>query len=210
MKIPQFSTHAACLLAAFAASLLPSLARAAPVTYAIKPGAGQSVRFDARTNTERYSGHTDQIEGSVRVDPANIADHPVATFTVRPASFSTGNGSRDSNMRRKHLFVDVFPTATFTLSALDIPAGGAPPLAAGKPVTGTAHGTLTLHGVTRTVVPTITVTRERDAATGRDALHIVAAFVVRLDDYRIPTPRFLFITVKQDHPVTVDIRAVAP
>lgn len=113
-------------------------------------------------------------------------------------------------MRRKHLSADVFPTASFVLTALDLPGGiAAPTLAEGVPVSGTLRGVLNLHGVSQTVAPAVTVTRERDRATGRDSLHIVARFVVRLADYKIPTPRFLFLVAKQEHPVTVDVHAVA-
>ncbi|MBC7808983.1 MAG: YceI family protein [Akkermansiaceae bacterium] len=191
---------------------------AEPVTYRITAGAGQSVRFEARTNTEKYAGQTDQISGEVRVDPQRIAANPIAFFTVRPAGFSTGNGTRDSNMRRKHLGVDAFPTASFVLTALDLPTNGeatgnkvsaVPTLSDGKPVAGSLRGMLTLHGVTKPVTAFATVTRERDRGTGRDSLHIVARFVVRLKDYAIPTPRFLFLVTKQEHPVTIDVRAVA-
>lgn len=182
---------------------------ASPTVYRIAAGAGQQVRFEARTNTEKYAGRTDQISGEVRVDLRNIGANPLAFFTVYPASFSTGNGSRDSNMRRKHLHVDVFPTAAFVLTALDLPRGSAPALSENVPVSGTLRGTLTLHGVSKTVAPAVTVTRERDPATGRDSPHIVARFVVRLGDYNIAQPRFLFLVTKPEHPVTVDIHAVA-
>lgn len=182
----------------------------APVRYQITAGGRQSVRFEARTNTEKYAGQTNQISGEVRVDPEHIATNPIAFFTVRTAGFSTGNGTRDSNMRRKHLSVDTFPFASFVLTALDLPTtGGMPVLIEGQPVSGTLHGMLTIHGVTKPIVPSVTVTRERDAATGRDSLHIVARFVVRLKDYSIPTPRILFLETKQEHPVIVDIHAVA-
>ncbi len=195
----------------FLLSVLVRPANAAPVVYRIAPGAGQQVRFEARTNTEKYAGQTDNISGEVRVDPKNIGAKPMAFFTVRTASFDTGNGSRDSNMRRKHLGVDIFPTASFVLTALDLPMGGAAPTLTegGTPVSGTLRGVLTLHGVSRSIAPAVTVARERDTRTGRDSLHIVARFVVRLSDYKIPTPRFLFLVTKQEHPVTVDIHAVA-
>ncbi len=191
------------------ATTIAAPALAGPITYRIVAGAGQNVRFEARTNTEKYAGHTVQISGEVRVDPERIAAKPVAFFTVRVATLSTGNGTRDSNMRRQHLFVDAFPTASFVLSSLDLLTPGRLSITDGKPITGTLHGLLTLHGVTKTVVPTVTVTRERDVPTGRDSLHIVARFVVRLEDYAIPTPRFLFFATKQEHTITVDVHAVA-
>ena len=203
-------TRLVALFVLLVASVPIAAPRAAPVTYRIAPGAGQSVRFEARTNTEKYGGNTDQISGEARVDPDNFASHPIAFFTIRPASFATGNGSRDSNMRRKHLNVDLFPTASFVLTALNLPAkASAPVLRENQPVSGTLRGVLTLHGVSRAISPAVTVTRERDRVTGRDSLHIVARFTVRLQEYAIPVPRFLFLATKQEHPITVDVHAVA-
>lgn len=175
--------------------------------YRVTPGKNQKVRFDARTNVETYSGETSDITGEIQVDPERPGDAPTARFEVNAASFLTGNSSRDSNMRRGHLQTDRFPKIVFTLESLDAPLTGIPPLTLNKPLTGTGRGTLSLHGIEKRITPTITVTRERDDA-GRDALHIVAKFIVRLNDFKIPTPRFLFLTVRQEHPITVDIHAV--
>jgi polyisoprenoid-binding protein YceI len=178
------------------------------VTYRIIPGKGQKVRFEARTDIESYAGQTDQISGEITCRPRRPADNPAARFEVRPATFATGNTSRDSKMRRDHLLTDLFPSALFTLTKIDIPSSGAPALDFDKPLLGSLHGTLALHGVTREVVPMVTITRRRDNS-GRDTIHIVARFTIRLRDFAIPTPRFLFLSVKQNHPVTVDIVAVA-
>ena len=178
---------------------------AAPVTYAVLPGPPQSVRFDARTQTEQYGGHTDRVAGQVQVDPAQPARAPSARLEVAMASLTTGNGTRDSHMRRSFLETDRYPSALFVLSGLTAPPGALVP---GRTVVGSATGTFTLHGVTRTIHPTVNVLRGRDVQ-GRETLHVVAAFIVRLDDYKISTPRFLFLTVRQEHPVTVDVLAVA-
>ena len=185
---------------------LSSAAPAAPTTYTVVPGPGQKIRFDAKTPVETYAGTTDQVSGEVRVDPDRPGHEPSARFEVKLSSLRTGNGSRDSNMRRRFLETDKFPTAAFVLNRLEGPAGTA--LTPGRTLSGTARGTFTLHGVMRDIAPAVTVTRERDRA-GRDRLHIVARFVVRLDEHKIRTPRFLFFAVRQEHPVTVDVRAVA-
>ena len=73
---------------------------------------------------------------------------------------------------------------------------------------GQAVGTFTLHGVTRTISPSVTVVRGMDGH-GHESLHLQAVFVVLLSDYRIRTPRFLFFSVRQEHSVSVDAWAVA-
>jgi polyisoprenoid-binding protein YceI len=178
---------------------------ASPTVYSVRPGSPQSVRFDAQTQTERYGGHTDQVSGLVQVDPALPTRAPVAHIEVRLASLSTGNSTRDSNMRRSFLETDRYPTASFVMTGLTAPPGS---LVAGRSVSGRATGTFTLHGVTRTVSPVVTVTRGLDRQ-GRESLHIIAAFTVRLTDYGIGTPRFLFFAVRQEHSIVVDVLAVA-
>lgn len=197
---PRFWKIAAAVL------LLGRSASAAPVTYLVAPGPAQNVRFDARTQTERYGGQTTQVSGQIQVDWAHPTAAPSARFEASLASLSTGNGARDSNMRRRFLQTNKFSTATFTLNALDAPAG---PVRVGQSVQGVARGSFTLHGVTRAISPTVTVTREAGTSKGGDALHLVARFVVRLKDYAIGTPRLLFLVVRQEHPILVDVRAFA-
>lgn len=185
--------------------LFGSQATAAPVTYAVTPGSAQSVRFDARTQAERYGGQTTQVSGQIQLDWAHPTVAPSARFEVSLSSLTTGNGGRDSNMRRRFLETDKFPTATFTMNMLDAPAE---PMRVGQSAQGVAHGSFTLHGVTRAISPTVTVTRE-PGTKGRDGLHLVAHFVVRLKDYAIGTPRLLFLVVRQEHPIFVDVHAIA-
>jgi len=208
------STTRTATAAAFAAAVLAPipgpaarLMAAGPITYVIAPGKGQSVRFEASTGVEKYAGRNDRVNGDVTFDPERPAESPRGTVEVRAAAFTTGNGSRDSKMRRKHLDVDRFTTVTFTLSGVEPDEKG--PLTSGRTLAGALRGRLTLHGVTRDVRPTGSVTREPDPATRRDSLRIRARFVVNLSDYDIPTPGFLFVKVKQEHPILVDVRAVA-
>ncbi len=186
--------------------LLPAAAWAAPVAFTVRPGPPQSVHFSASTQTEHYGGDTDQVTGQIRVDWAHPTVAPQGRFVVRLSALSTGNGLRDSNMRSRFLETDKYPTATFTLTQLQAPPG---PVASGQTVQGVASGTFTLHGVTRPITPAVMVTRGR-GANGSQTLHLVAHFVVRLADYKIATPRFLFFSVRQSHAVTVDLLATAP
>ena len=171
------------------------------MAYRVTAGPLQSARFDARTQTERYGGHTDRVQGEIRVDWAHPTEGAAGRLEVSTAALATGNGTRDSNMRRAFLETARYPTAVFTLTKIDAPPGAVAP---GQSVRGFAEGQFTLHGVTRTVRPAVLVAR---AADGR-SLHLIANFVVSLRDYKINTPRFLFFSVRQEHPITVDIVGV--
>lgn len=186
----------------FAALGAPALC--APVTYTVVPGPLQLARFDASTRTEHYSGRTNQVSGMLQFDDAAPAQ-ATAQFSVKLSSLATGSSLRDSNMRRLVLQTDTFPTATFRLTRLAPPVS---PLLPGQTAHVLAQGTLTLHGVTQPVLAPVDVTRETGAG-GLPSLHIKARFVVRLNDYGLHAPRFLFFTVRQEHTLTADLHAVA-
>lgn len=195
-SLPALAFHF-CLAFACAPAL------AAPETYVVTPGRGQSARFDASTQTEHYGGHTDQVSGTVTFDGKAPAQ-TTAWFDVALSSLSTGNSLRDSRMRRAALQTDRFPTAKFRLSRIVMPAA---PTLAGRTVRVSAQGLLTLHGVTRPVATSIDVTREIGPME-QPGLHIAAHFVVRLEDYHIAAPRFLFFAVRQEHTLSVDLHAL--
>ena len=178
-----------------------------PLTYRVAPGVGQQIRFIAHTTVETYAGVTNTVSGAVQVRSDKPDEGLSARFVVDLSQLSTGNGLRDSNMRTRFLQTDKYPTATFVLSRLQTKVGAQ--LRFNTPVQGNATGAFTLHGVTRAISPVVIVTRERDTA-GHDTIHIVANFSVLLRDYNIAAPRFLFVAVKQEHAVSVDVRAVAP
>lgn len=189
---------------ALCAAALGAPALCAPITYTVVPGPMQLARFDASTQTEHYSGRTNQVSGMLRFDDAAPAQ-ATAQFDVKLSSLATGSSLRDSNMRRLVLQTDTFPTATFRLARL---APLASPLLPGQTAHVLAQGTLTLHGVTRPLAVPVDVTRETGAG-GLPGLHLAVRFVVRLADYNLHAPRFLFFAVRQEHTLTADLHAVA-
>ncbi len=192
------------LALALCAACAPLPALAAPAVYTVAPGPGQSARFDASTQTEHYSGHTDQVSGTVTFDAA-APIRASARIQIALSSLSTSNSLRDLHMRRLFLQTEQFPTATFQLTQIVLPAA---PALGGSTVRALAQGTLTLHGVTRPIAAPVDVTRETSPG-GAPGLHLVTRFVVRLADYKIRTPRFLFFVVRQEHTLSADLHAVA-
>jgi polyisoprenoid-binding protein YceI len=79
----------------------------------------------------------------------------------------------------------------------------------------TVEGTLASHGVERPLTTEVTVTRlTHETIGGREfpveALRVQGAFPVRLGDFGIRTPRFLFISMRQTVTVEIDLYAEAP
>jgi polyisoprenoid-binding protein YceI len=109
---------------------------------------------------------------------------------------TTGISLRDDHMRQKYLEVQTYPVAVLHVarSALTFPGGSA--------TAGAATGTLTLHGVTRSLPFTYSASR------GADASYSVAAkAALDMRDFNITVPSYLGVTVKPN--VTLDVRFVA-
>lgn len=115
-------------------------------------------------------------------------------FAVLARSVATGLGLRDNQMHRDVLQTDQYPTITFqgmvTTDAARV-IGTFPAM---------VHGRLTLRGVTRSVSTPVQITPLPDGFRGR------AEFELRMSDYGIPVPRFLFFVAEDVLKVTVDLR----
>jgi polyisoprenoid-binding protein YceI len=140
--------------------------------------------FDAKTNAlsgtiTASAAQPSSLEGSLAVDLRTI---------------DTGISLRNDHLREKYLEVERgagYDKAVLSAIALK---GLNPDAPEGK---GSFTGSLTLHGVTKTVSGPVEV---RKAGAG---LRVKAAFPVNLPDYNIPEPRYLGVGVKNT--VQVDV-----
>jgi polyisoprenoid-binding protein YceI len=130
-------------------------------------------------------GRSDEVTGSITIQGSEITegdftvDLTTLEFTDDPAGLSVTN--RANAMKDRGLQTNDFPEATFTLTE-PIDFGEKP--AEGEPVTATATGDLTLHGVTKSI------TFDVDAEVVGDTIRVVTADTVPivLADYEIEKP----------------------
>lgn len=133
-----------------------------------------------------FDAKTTAISGSITVG-ANGSPAFDGSLAVDLRTLDTGIGLRNEHLRDNYLEVTKQPGYdTATLSAIDL-KGLKPDAPEGK---GSFTGSLTLHGVTKTVAGTVDV-----RPTGED-LRVKASFPVNLLDYSIRRPRYLGIGVK--------------
>jgi len=133
-------------------------------------------------------GRTSQISGSMTVDGSTISE---ATFMVNMTSITSNESRRDEQFNGRIMETATYPTATFTLTKA---IGFASVPKPGTERTFQVTGTLTLHGVSRTVT---------FAATGRftgSAVQLVGSVPIRFADYGISNPSFGPVTT-EDHGV---------
>lgn len=113
-------------------------------------------------------------------------------LTVPVAGVTTGIGVRDSHMQEKYLESTKYPTADLVVprASLKFPGDGAS-------VEANAPGTLTIHGTSRPVTFHYKAVRRGKAYDVQGDVH------VNMNDYGIPTPTYLGITVKP--PVDINV-----
>jgi len=113
---------------------------AAANTYTIDP-VHSDVSFKVRHLVSKTSGQFTEFDGTIVADFDNL-DASSVIFTIKSASIDTKNEDRDKHLRSGDFFdVETYPEITFTSSK--ITGSGANSYA--------VEGTLTMHGVSKTV-----------------------------------------------------------
>jgi polyisoprenoid-binding protein YceI len=170
--------------------LLPAVAAAAVTTdVAVKFHVSHPAKeFDSNL---RGGGAT----ASLTLDPLEI-DNTRMTFSLRVDQFDSENSMRDSNMIET-LEALVYPTIDWRVDAI---GGAKGPLRAGNYVID-ASGPLTLHGVTKTLAPTVAVTIGADGSVAA-----VADFMVQLDAFKVERPTLVFVAIENDVAIHVEAK----
>ncbi|MCI0405776.1 MAG: YceI family protein [candidate division Zixibacteria bacterium] len=186
------------------------LAAAAPVKFLLSGRDGRNViKFISKAPLETIEGKTGQIDGSVEVDLADAAT-AAGQFEVDLTSVKTGIEMRDQHMREGYLHTDSFPKAAFKLNKVTKTSARA--LADGQSVEIEAQGELTIHGVTKPVAVSGTVTylKESEATQARlpgDLLHIDVGTPILLSDFKVERPQFVLMKVSDKVELRVDVFA---
>jgi len=133
-----------------ATSQQESEAAALTGTWVLAPGSDSFVGYRVKEELARIGamtavGRTSGITANLEFDGSSITDGLVSADLTTLQSDST---MRDGQLRRQALETNTYPTAIFELTQ-PIALNGVP--AEGVPLTATAVGDLTLHGVTRRV-----------------------------------------------------------
>lgn len=146
------------------------------------------IGFDAKSTLHDFSGVTDRVRGSFRVDLSRAAEGISGAIGVEARSLRTGLEGRDEAML-EHLDAEAFPDVEF------VPTGFEPtrcdPQA--RELAGWALGRLTVRGVTREVAMEVQA-RVDDARR----LVVEGEMPLSLSDYGVPVPNKLGVISMQD------------
>lgn len=163
-------------------SFMGSLTAAAQV-YTVANG---NVSFDAATPVSSYQGKSSELRGSMDFATQKIS------FSVLVESITTDNEKRDGHMYEL-LQIKKNPNVVFEGildSGIDF----------GKKTAQTveAEGNFTLAGTTNKVtIPLVLTPNEK-------GLQMTASWSVRITDYNVERPTFMFIKVKDRHDLNVE------
>ncbi len=141
----------------------------------------------ARIGSATAVGRTSSVSGTLTFDGKAITDVQV---TADLTTLQSDQAMRDNALRTQALETVKYPTATFRLTQPivldDVPAEGVP-------VTVTAVGELTLHGVTRP----ITITLQGQRTNG--LVVVVGSTEIRFAEFNIQQPRSFNVLSVADH-----------
>lgn len=129
-------------------------------------------------------GRTQNVTGTMTIEGTEVTELEVVVDTT---SLRSDDDRRDGQLAERGLETTAFPTATFTITS-PIDVGAVPQ--AGEPVSTTAVGDLTVHGVTRQVEVPV------QAQWTGSRIEVVASLDVALADYGITPPTgFLVLSI---------------
>lgn len=190
--------------------LLSQAVGAAPVKFLTTDRDGKNVvKFVSKAPLETIEGVTNRILGNLDVD---LASPKAATgqFDVDLTTLKTGIDMRDQHLRERFVHTDTFPKATFRVTKITKLEPAA--LADGQPARVEAQGEMTIHGVTKPVTASGTVTymkesEETQARLPGDLIHVDVSIPILLSDYNIERPKMLFMKLSDNVNIAVDVFA---
>ena len=158
------------------------------------------VRFDAEATGHMVHGVGRNVSGEIVFDPENLSQGAEVSFEVDAGSLETGNRIRDRKMRESLLETATYPAIVFRSAKIEAIA---PTLRPGETQELTVQGILSLHGVDRPIAFPV------KAARREDQVRVTGETMLRLTDFAIPIPRFLFIKLRDEVKVMFEVVAVA-
>ncbi len=147
-------------------------------------------------------GTAGKMIGEVTFDPEDLSRQAHTTFEVEAGALSTANKVRDKKMREAHLEVARYPKITFRSTRIVALDAIAPTLRPGETQELGVSGLLSLHGVERKITFSVKAVRNGNS------LRVTGEVPLKLSDFGIPIPHFLFLKLKDRIKVVLEVVAV--
>ena len=202
VRLSFVTTAVAALAIAFGGARAEAQSRTFTAT------SGSRVQFVSDAPLERTTGTSTTVNGSVTIDPANLASVS-GRITVPITSIHTGSDLRDEHLHSDTwLDAPAHPDAILEITS----AEGATSLAPGQVARLTLHGHFSIHGVTHdvTIPAQVRYLPASDELRGQgitgDLIRAQATFTVMLPDYNVSVGPLVRLKVSDTITVNVTIR----
>lgn len=169
--------------------------------YGIDVDAGKdTVYFRSTARLEFIEGKTNNLIGGFSIDPDKPGEKATGFLRVDLRTLISGIGTRDEHMRDRHLHTKEFPYAFFAIDSLaGMPAG----IDSSQHYDVVAFGRFYIHGFYRQMSADLSFDRSTGSA-GQQIINARVEFKLRLDDYKIPRPKVLFLKLAE----TIEVELV--
>lgn len=150
------------------------------------------VKFISDAPVEDFEGVTNKIDGYFVYDGNELANNSELYFEVDLRTLDTGIGLRNRHMRENYLHTDKYPMTTFKGKMVKADR------ASSGDYNVTVEGTIFIHGVSRTLKTTGTLT------PNENGYRIKSSFEVRLTDHNIEVPKLMFMKISNTMKLQLD------
>jgi len=154
------------------------------------------VKFISDAPVEDFEGVTNIIDGYVFFEGDDILNESDLYFEVDLRKIDTGIGLRNRHMRENYLHTDKYPFAVYKGKITK----------ADKKNESTYNvdvdGQMTIHGVTKPLKVKGTLSRNDKS------INIKSNFEIKLTDYNIEVPKFMFLKISEIMKLIVDFNTV--
>ncbi len=149
------------------------------------------IKFTSSMPVESFDGVTDKIDGYLFMKSDNLKDAEIY-FEVDLNTVDTGIGLRNRHMRDDYLHTDKYPFTNFKGTIADV-----------KNISQTefdvrVRGSMFIHGVTRDI------TLDGKIYKVPNGYQLKSEFEVKLTDYNIKIPKFMFVRINENIKLYVD------
>ena len=161
---------------------------------------GDTVYFNSTARLEFVEGKTQIVSGMFTFDPKNPEGSISGLLAVDLRTLKTGIETRDGHMRDNHLHTEKYPFAYFQVDSVE------PVIfltVADSIYTAKVMGKFYIHGVYREIEADLTIVRSL-ANPKSESIKVRAKFALKLDEFKIPRPKFLFLKLAE----TIEVVAV--
>lgn len=143
------------------------------------------VKFISDTPIDKFEGLTDNIDGYVYWEGIDSLMESELYFEVQLNDLDTGIGLRNRHMRENYLHTDKYPIAAYKAKLNLV-----------KKLSENvfevfATGTMSLHGVDKSLKASATVTHNNDL------LKVESEFEIKLSDFNIEIPKLMFMKISE-------------